>query len=106
MPSTNQMIADLVAKGFELPEKQTDRGRLVIHPCFAEEHCYPGENGLCNLDVFAYDVITMAFARQADQRPQNKLDVSHKYKEFREHMANGDTEAAIKALWEGVCDGV
>lgn len=89
--TTDQMILDLVAAGFVLPEGLYEDGWRIFVAA------WPGS-------PYAHDLCACEFARQADKRPQNELDVSPKYQEFREQMADGDTEAAIKALWEA-CGG-
>lgn len=93
MPSTDQMIADLVAKGFKLPEglRLTDNVGWVIGRCAAFSQRK------------AHDLCACECARELTHGKRNNaralgllgdpLDL------FREWLGKGDTEAAIKALW-------
>lgn len=110
--TTDEMILTLVASGkFTLPEAPSDRGRIKVSPCYVEEHCYPGENGFCNLGTFAYDVIAMEFARRASELlpvPGSDGDImvprigERTRGQMWRHLMVGDSEAAIRALYEAV----
>lgn len=99
MPSTDQMIADLVAKGFKLPEGlgyQNGYWALGHDPDDPAE----GVSG----DQFqqqAHDLCAMEFARQWSERH----GLSSERPPMHASLGYGDTEGAIKALWEGVCYG-
>lgn len=92
MPDTNKMIRDLVAQGFALPEGLEHRdGHWKLTQ---------GMHGFRDLggwhpipDKQAHDLIACEFARERDSVNAP----------FARAMWSGDTEAAIKALWEGVC---
>lgn len=77
MKTTNEKIADLVARGFVLPDN-------------IDGHWY-----FCNRRMSeqkAYDLIACEFARQAFNRAMPVWS--------KAAMSDGDTEAAINALWE------
>lgn len=97
----DEMILALVERhGFKLPEQQSSRGRIVVSPCYAEEHCYPGDNGFCNLGTFAYDVIAMEFARRVyNIASYEGLTLGMR---IAAPLAHGDSAAAIKALYDAM----
>lgn len=102
MASTNEMILDLLANGFKLPEGlvyevadgiswflQNNNGRKIWHLESGQEK-------------FAYDRIACELAQQVDH--DGPMHGAIARTEFNYLMSRGDTEAAIKALWEA-CGG-
>lgn len=106
MPSTNQMILDLMANGFKLPEGlvcevadgiswflQNNSGRRIWHLESGQEK-------------FAYDSIACEFARTIKAQPErDRIMFRFYWEEWQMAMRTGDSEAAIRALWEAVRGG-
>jgi hypothetical protein len=97
MKSTNEMIADLVAAGFELPEG------LVFVTRGDGEWTHSGAS-LSNRH--AYDLIACAFARQvwsAEWGASRARMGGDALEEHDDCLSCGNTEGAIQALWYAVC---
>ena len=104
MKSTNEMIADLVAKGFELPpDIVMGDGQLTVFTPDGGVEYELREQRL-------YDQCACAFARQYHHqcdgitRERPYVPACENEKAMKAALCDGDSEAAIKALWEAVCD--
>lgn len=104
MPSTDQMIADLVAKGFKLPEGLGFNPVGKFWRVKGEPRTISGFETI--LDQHAYDLTACECARQVEAQPErDRVRLGFFWDEWQLAMRTGDTEAAIKALWEAVCGG-
>lgn len=92
MKPINEIIAGLVARGFVLPTHVYRDGL---------DWMYYDTN---MLDSKAFDLIACEFARQG--RSQNWLAEWgwQKWAPYMAAIVEGDTEAALRALWEAVCE--
>lgn len=101
MTTTIEKIADLVANGFKLPEgTELLGGDLAIKgDSFTEVDTRQKFAAILLRRQFAYDLIACELARERRAWPQLDYDAYH------DAMIRGDTEAAIKAIWEAVRGG-
>lgn len=109
MKTTDEMILDLVAAGFVLPEgTELLGGDLAIKgEAFTEVDTRQNFAAILLRKQLVYDLFACKCARELTHGKRNNaralgllgdpLDL------FREWLGKGNTEAAIKALWEGVC---
>lgn len=96
MKTTDEMILDLHEKaGFVLPEGlwRTPQNLWVLG------QSQPRRPVAAIDDQLAHDLCAMEFARQAGAYPRVDWEL------WCDCMIQGDSAAAIKALWEGVCGG-
>lgn len=93
MKSTDEMILDLVARGFKLPaDLEHDVG--ADNPWLFRE-C--SELGSFYISASAaHDLCAMEFARQAVGHPNDNVAWQHHLR----HLLIGNSAAAIAALWE------
>lgn len=108
MKTTDEMILDLVEAGFVLPEgTELLGGDLAIKgEAFTEVDTRQNFAAILLRKQLVYDLCALEFARQHRKRVASGewSDGMLKWA-FYKAMHDGDSAAAIKALWEGVCYG-
>lgn len=106
--TTDQMILDLVAAGFVLPEGLRFRkGATSSVWQFREPAAGTDPGGWYELprQGQAYDLCALEFARQAYGRKGESEQMFSARLDCVTALAKGDSAAAIQALWKGVCGG-
>lgn len=103
MKTTDEQILDLVAAGFVLPKGTELLGSDLAIKCeaFTEVDTRQNFSAILLRKQQAHDLCAMEFARQA--YPAKDTWNGTALERCDDAMADGDSAAAIKALWEGVC---